>query len=140
MRIAAMRHERVMGNELTLVENRPMTMRSDMFKELPPSVRERAIELMLERNSDLAEHPLTPDKAGEWIDFHVYRENWDAGRVRRLVDNSDHPDIGPHRPTSDHVWPHSDAWIGVRDIDATASVWDALAEVGHDRQSYWRQP
>ena len=129
-----------MGNEPAFVETRRMAVRSDMFKELPPSVRTRAIELMLERNSDIPEHPLTADIAGEWIDFHVYRENWNAGRVPRRVDNSDHPDVGPHRPACGDVWPQSDAWIGVRDIDATASVWDALEEVGHDRQSYWRQP
>jgi hypothetical protein len=111
-----------------------------MFKKLPPSVRDRAIDLLLERNSELPEHPLTPEEAGEWIDFQVYRENWDAGRVSRLADNSDHPDVGSHRPTGCPVSAHSDAWIGVRDIDATASVWDALEEVGEDRQGYWRQP
>lgn len=109
----------------------------DNPKHLPAELRERAIALMLELNRDPEEHPLTPEKAAAWIDFEVYRQNWHAGRIVHLEDNSDHPDVGPHKPTGRNVWPHPEAWIGTRDLDASLAVWNALEEAGEDPKAYW---
>lgn len=110
---------------------------ADNPNDLPAELRERAIALMLELNRDPEEHALTPEKAAAWIDFEVYRQNWHAGRIEHREDNSDHPDVGPHKPTGRNVWPHPEAWIGTRDLDASLAVWNALEGAGEDPKSYW---
>jgi hypothetical protein len=109
----------------------------DDLKPLPANLRERAIALMLELNDDPPEHPLTPEKAAAWIDYEVYRQNWHAGRVEHRGDNSDHPEVGPHKPTGRNVWPHPDAWVGTRDLDASLAIWRTLDEAGEDPKTYW---
>lgn len=49
----------------------------------------------------------------------------------------DHPEVGPHRPTGGNIWPHPEAWIGVRDLDAMMAVFNALSEAGEDPKPYW---
>ena len=93
---------------------------------LPEEVRARAIDLMFQFNNDPPDQPLSREKAEKWIDFETLNSNWHRGWI----------EDSPQEPTK--VYPDPEAWIGTRDLDASAAVSTALQEAGFDPRMYFR--